>query len=366
MQETLIAHRRALHRIPELGRELPLTFQYIKGCLEKMDCTLLLPGGYAILAYFDAGKTDTIAFRSDMDALPIQEQTGFPFASVHPGKMHACGHDGHMAMLLGLAQFINDHRENLVHNVLLVFQPAEETSGGAKDICDTGVFQKYHVTRIFGIHLWPDLPAGVVGSKSGPLMARASEVTVDILGKSAHIAKASQGIDALFTGVKLVDRLYTMMGEELSKDGMRSFLFGRMESGTVRNAVSAHTHIEGTLRTFLDEEFFLIQRRAGEIAKALAEDSGCQITVHFSEGYPPVCNDPELFGKVADLLGEKLVKLPAPSLIAEDFSFYQREVPGVFFFLGTGCPEPLHGDHFAFEESILEQGFSLYRQLLAL
>ena len=152
----IMEDRRALHRIPELDRDLPKTTAYLKNALQELKCQVFSPVDGSVCAWFDFGAADAIAFRSDADALPIQEQTGLSFASTHPGKMHACGHDGHMAILLELARRL-DKIQTLHHNVLLVFQPAEETTGGARDICASGIFKKYKVKAIFGLHLWPGL-----------------------------------------------------------------------------------------------------------------------------------------------------------------------------------------------------------------
>ena len=160
----IIEDRRALHQIPELDRQLPETLAYLTAALAPLRCRLLRPMAGALCAYFDFGAAHTIAFRSDADALPVQEQTGLPFASHHPGKMHACGHDAHMAMLLELARRL-DRMAALPQNILLVFQPAEETTGGARDLCQTGIFREYGVEAIFGMHLWPDLPSGVIASR---------------------------------------------------------------------------------------------------------------------------------------------------------------------------------------------------------
>ncbi len=367
MLSQLTAHRRALHRIPELGDQLPKTQAYILSQLKGLRCRIIEPGRHAVLAFFDAGCPDAVAFRSDMDALPIEEKTGVDFCSVHPGRMHACGHDGHMAMLLTFAQWLDQNLSALSRNVLLVFQPAEETTGGAQDICRTGIFGELKVRQIFGIHLWPELPAGGIGTRPGPMMARTNEVTVEIEGKSAHIAKWQQGIDAMEAGAQFLCRAYQMAESELPADRFRVFRFGLLQSGTVSNAVSAHTRIEGTLRTFQEDVFEHITRRAAEIAHQLEGETGCRIQVHFSKGYPPVRNDPDLYDRAAALLGpEGFTTLAEPVLIAEDFSFYQQELPGLFFFLGTGGDLPLHADRFGFDESILESGVSLYQKLLAL
>ena len=192
----IYANRQALHRIPELELELPKTQSYLKEALSGLSCKVFSPLGCALCAWFDFGAEETIAFRADMDALPITEKTGAPYASTHPGVMHACGHDGHMAILLELARRL-DKKQNLRHNVLLIFQPGEESPGGARAICDTGVLEAYQVKAVFGLHLWPALEKCVVFSRRNELMARASEVTLDLYGKSAHIAKAAEGIASL-------------------------------------------------------------------------------------------------------------------------------------------------------------------------
>lgn len=366
MLEKLTAHRRALHQIPELDQHLPKTRAYLEQTLRSLPCQILHPYGDAVCAFFDAGKDDCVAFRSDMDALPIQEQNALAFCSQHAGAMHACGHDGHMAILLCFAEWIAQNLSSLPHNVLLIFQPAEETTGGAKNICDSGIFEQCRTSHIFGLHLWPSLPAGVIASRSGPLMAQSSELTIEISGKSAHIARQEDGIDALDAGVQFVQRAYRM-AEEFEPEQFRLLRFGRMQSGTARNAISAHTRLEGTLRTFSSSLHQALAQNLAEIAHSLENETGCQISRHMSEGYPPVHNSPLLFEQVLQYLGqENLLILEKPTLITEDFSFYQQRLPGIFFFLGIGGDQPLHSDHFNFEEQLLEPGLSLFQKLLYL
>ena len=363
MLELLTRCRRDLHQIPELDFDLPETTAYLRRFLEPLPCTLFSPDGRALCAFFDAGQPSALAFRADMDALPIQEVTGAAYASRHSGRMHACGHDGHMAMVLALAELASRYLTELEHNILLVFQPAEETTGGARFICRSGVFAQYHVEAIYGIHLWPDLPAGTLAGRPGPLLARASEVTATFTGKSAHIARWQEGADALMAGARfltnaaeLTERLDREMGPCLLK-------FGKMESGAARNAVSAHTRLEGSLRVFSDETFDAA--RAGLEALTAQTCPGVAVQLHFSEGYPPVCNDEGLFRQAEQALPQ-LRTLDAPLLIAEDFAFYQRTLPGLFLLLGTGTGIPLHSDRFDFDERVLETGLDAYRRLLRL
>lgn len=353
------ADRRALHQIPELDRELPETFAYLSGALSPLSCRLFAPMPGSLCAFFDFGRDSAIAFRADADALPIVERTGAAYASRHPGCMHACGHDGHMAILLELARRLSQ-KTTLPHNVLLVFQSAEETSGGAKDLCDTGVFEAHRVKAIFGLHLWPGLAPGVIASRKNELMARSCEVNVDIFGKSAHIAKASEGIDALAAGVSFYQKAMALEAA-LPPEVFRLLKFGKFQSGTVRNALSAHTHMEGSLRAFQDSVFDSLAQGLDAIGLEVEKAFGCTVAVHRTDGYPAVMNPPALFDRVMATV--PFTELDAPSMTAEDFSWYQRYLPGMFFFLGVGDTPALHADTFDFDETILRKGAGFFEKL---
>lgn len=355
----IIRDRRSLHQIPELDKALPKTMAYLTEALSQLGCRVFSPMEGAVCGFFDFGADQALAFRSDADALPIQEQNRCAYASRHPGRMHACGHDGHMAILLELARRI-DKKQALNRNILLVFQPAEETTGGAKDLCETRIFEQYQVEAIFGLHLWPNLEKGVIASRRGELMARSCEVTVDIAGKSAHIAKAAQGIDALAAGVEFYKKA-AALEKSLPKEVFRVLNFGKMESGSVRNAISAHTHLEGSLRAFQDESFDYLRSGLLAAGKAVEESTGCTVHVGMNDGYPAVMNPPELYGKVRNLV--QFRELDEPSMTAEDFSWYQKYLPGMFFFLGLGDTPALHADNFDFDESVLLHGADFFEQL---
>lgn len=355
----IMEDRRALHRIPELDRDLPKTLAYLRQSLERLNCRVLSPMDGALCAYFNFGAKQTIAFRSDADALPISENTQLEFASTHPGNMHACGHDGHMAILLELARRLNE-KKKLSHNVLLVFQPAEETTGGAKDLCATGIFKEYKVKAIFGLHLWPGLAPGEIFSRRNEMMSRSCEVKVEILGKSAHIAKAGEGIDAMAAGVDFYSRVAAMEAA-LPKKVFRVLKFGKMESGTVCNAVSGHTKMEGTLRAFQDDVFYSLRAGIVSIGKAVERRTGCTVNIYMNDGYPAVINPKDLYDRVRKLVDFK--ELEMPSMITEDFSWYQKTLPGLFFFLGLGDVPALHADDFDFDESVLIKGADFFEQL---
>lgn len=355
----IVEDRRALHQIPELDRCLPLTMDFLRRGLEGLGCEIFSPLESTLCAWFDFGAKDAVAFRADADALPISENTGLPFASRHAGRMHACGHDGHMAVLLELARRLSQ-KERLSHNVLLVFQCAEETTGGARDLCGTGVFRKYRVEAIFGMHIWPGIPEGIIASRCSEMMSRSCEVKVDIYGKPAHIARAEEGIDALAAGVEFYHRVMAMEGA-LPKRVFRLLKFGLMTSGTVCNVLSGHTHLEGSLRAFQDEVFYSLRAGIVSIAKEVERATGCTVSVYMNDGYPAVMNPPDLYKRVKKSVG--FFELDKPSMITEDFSWYQRTIPGMFFFLGAGDAPALHSDNFNFNEEILVKGADFFEAL---
>ena len=355
----IIADRRALHRIPEVDKELPKTYAYLKNALEGLSCRLFSPEGIALCAFFDFGKEDTIAFRSDCDALPITENTGAEYASTHPGKMHACGHDGHMAILLELARRLHEKKE-LLHNVLLVFQPAEETDGGAKAICHSGVFQEYRVKAIFGLHLWPGLTPGVVFSRKNGLMSRTSNVFIEFCGRSAHIAMADKALDATAAAV-LFYRKATEMEKALPEGIYRLLKFGMLQSGTTGNVLSPYATLAGSIRAFEDEVFEGLRDSLFAIAKEVEDATGVTVKVDVHEGYPAVMNPEDLFEKVNGIF--PLAYPGNPSMTAEDFSYYQKTVPGILFWLGIGDTPALHAANFNFDEQILVKGAEFFELL---
>ena len=309
--------RQALHAIPELGLELPKTAAYVKNALKDLNCEITFPLEHAVCAFFDFGADHAIGFRADMDALPVSEETGLPFASTHSGQMHACGHDGHMAILLELARRLSK-KEKLPHNVLLIFQPGEETPGGALPICEAGVLEKYGVKAVFGLHLWPGLEEGAIYTRENELMSRGSELTVDIYGKSSHISRARDGIDATAAAVEFYRQ--------------------------IRQAEAA-----------------LLQKTVYDIAANVEKQFGCTVCVDFSESYPAVMNDPDLAKRAYK--AAPFLWLDKPSMASEDFAQYQLRTGGVFFFLGTGNTAALHATTFNFNEEILLKGADYFEQL---
>mgnify|MGYP002772241429 FL=1 len=253
------------------------------------------------------------------------------------------------------------HLDELDRSVLIVFQPAEETTGGAQFICESSTFEKYRVDRIFGFHLWPDLPKGHIASRPGALLAATSESTFTFFGKATHIAKAEDGADSMEAGMRFILEAYDYMAKRAQEEPC-TFKCGLLESGQARNVISSRTYIEGTLRTFSEKMGAEAKEALREIAERRAAEAGCTVDVDFSEGYPPVVNNEELFELASRHID--VAELPKPLLIAEDFAFYQRHLPGVFLLLGTGTGIPLHADTFDFDEEVLMAGLETYKKLI--
>ncbi len=355
----IILDRRQLHRIPELELSLPKTMAYLKNSLENLGCQLFSPIPGSLCAFFDFGRENAIAFRADCDALPIAEQTGAQYASAHPGCMHACGHDGHMAIALELARRLS-RKTALPHNVLLIFQPGEESPGGARLICKTGVLEQYRVKAIFALHLWPGLEKGVIAGRKNEMLTHSCEIMVDIFGKTSHIAKAGEGIDALAAGVAFYTRTRAMEAA-LPEGVFRILNFGVLNSGTALNAISGYTQLKGSLRAFQDDIFRRLYDGIFAIGKEVEQETGCRVEIRTNDGYPAVINPPALFEAVQQTI--PVVQLDTPFMIAEDFSWYQRQLPGLFFFLGIGDAPALHAANFDFDEEILLKGADFFEKL---
>ena len=385
-EELLKTHRRNLHMIPELDRDLPETKKYLLSVLEQLNCRLTFLCGSGICAYFDKGQKETYAFRADMDGLPVQETNTCSYRSTHENKMHACGHGGHMAMVLTLGQYVNTLDE-LKCNVLLIFQPAEETLGGAKEICQSGIFTTYNVTKVFGIHMWPFIDAGKIASRPHALMPKSAEINIDIYGKAAHGTAPYEGIDALYIGTEYLRRVYAKHAQipgavprfpegvgdlprapQKEPEDKTIIHIGKMVSGYARNIVSDYTHFLGTVRAFSEENFNMIINLLRSTLTEIADEYGCSTEFSNSEGYPPVINDVDLYNEILPVLRGLpggYEEFAEPLVISEDFSFYGHYAPAVFFLLGTGTGIPLHSVDFDFDEKVLLSGFELYRRILA-
>lgn len=366
LSHDIIRYRRDLHQIPELGFYVYKTSAYVKNILSTLSCSVEEIVKTGVIAYFDFGCPQTVAFRADMDALPISEETGAPYASLHEGCMHACGHDGHMAIMLGFARVLDRYLKDgkkMNCNALLLFQPAEETIDGALRICGTHIFDRYNIKAIFGLHLWPMLSKGEIASRPGPMMAKSTAVEVKIEGISAHCGEPEKGRDALEAACKFISDIY-MFKSLFVKD--RSILkFGMMESGTVRNAISPYSLLEGTMRTFHEDTWQTLVDAMTNLGEEIEHQYGVKFSLDVSKSHPAVVNSEQLYLAVKPCLMDlNYVELRRPVTIAEDFSFFEQQLPGIFFFLGTGSGIPLHSDNYDFDDSVLIEGVKLFDTLI--
>jgi len=349
--------RMDLHQIPELGFEEYKTKDYILAATAKLDCHVQVVDTGVVL-YFNNGSNRTIAFRADMDGLQIQEETGLEFASNHQGLMHACGHDGHMAILLGLAHWLHDNRKELDKNVVLVFQPSEERSAGANSIIDSGILQGLNVEAIFGLHLWPGKEKNSIWTRRDEFMAKSSEVNVEITGRSVHVADSELGADALYVASKFLVDAHEMVAG-LADNVFRLLEFGKMHSGSVRNVVADHAKIYGTLRSFDPAVHQQLIDEMQRIAHDCDELFGTVTTITYNHGYEALINDSGLVTWAKKFL-PAINELEKPVLQAEDFGLYRGICPILFFFLGVGDTIGLHNEKFDFDMDVLEVGLDLF------
>jgi len=367
-EDTLRAHRRALHRIPELGFVEHKTHEYLMEALKALaPDEISVYAGTGIRAIFKGDGTGrTVAFRSDIDALPVKEETGRDFASEHEGYMHACGHDGHMANLLTFAKWLHDHRGQYKEDVVLLFQPAEETTGGAKPMVEQGALENPHVDVIYGMHLMPDVPKGKVASCAGPLMAQTCEMDLIIEGTSAHGATPHLGCDAIAAMGHLITLLQTTVARRIDPAQPALFTVGRVQAGTQRNIIANKAVLEGIIRTYSNDVYDRLEACVKDDLKAVEAAFGVKTQMIKRVFYPCVNNDPTEFERVKALLGDRFVQAQ-PRMTAEDFSFYQMSVPGVFVFCGVqdeAHSSPLHASTFDFDEAALLNGLALFAGLL--
>ena len=370
MVEELRQIRRDLHKIPELGLKEYKTSAYIREKLEGFGITeletWLETGVVAVIR--GKGKKEAVAFRADMDALPVTEQTGCDFTSEHVGCMHACGHDGHVTVLLGFAKYLQEHKDELENDVVLIFQPAEEGPGGAQLLVDAGLFEKHPVRCIIGCHIFPQVPQGKVACRKGAMMARNGEVDVHIYGESAHGAQPQLGHDAVLAAGAVITGLHTILSRNVSPLDSGVLTFGAIHGGEACNIIAKEVKLEGTMRAFSDEAYETMTKRVQEAVAGIAAGYGCKGEAVFRHMYRVVDNDPKLVELLQEVAGDAYEETP-PYMLAEDFSLYLQKVPGMFFFFGSGNEEKgyihsLHSAQFQFDEEILALGVETYAKLL--
>ncbi|MDR5758185.1 M20 aminoacylase family protein [Caballeronia sp. LZ035] len=372
--------RRTIHAHPELRYEEVGTAKLVAESLER----------WGIEVHRGVGKTGvvgvlkrgdghaSIGLRADMDALPIQELNTFGHRSTHDGRMHACGHDGHTAMLLGAAKHLSEHGR-FDGTVVFIFQPAEEGGAGAKAMIEDGLFERFPVDAVFGIHNWPGMPAGHFGVTEGPIMASSNEFRVTIRGTGSHAAMPHNGRDPVFTAVQIANGLQGIITRNKKPMDTAVLSITQIHAGDAVNVVPDQAWLGGTVRTFTVETLDVIETRMRKIVEATASAYDCEADVHFLRNYPPTINAPEearfAATVMAEVVGEdKVDSAVEPTMGAEDFSFMLLERPGCYAFLGNGDgghrdqghgagPCMLHNASYDFNDDLLSIGSSYWVRL---
>jgi hippurate hydrolase len=313
------------------------------------------------------GDGPTVGLRADMDALPIREETGLPFASETDGKMHACGHDGHTSMLVGAAHALSGVRERVNGTVKFFFQPAEEGGGGGKVMVEEGVADD--VASIFALHLWPGLPFGKAATKAGPIMAAADAFEMTVRGAGGHGAMPHLAADAITMAAQIVTALQTVVSREVDPVEPAVLTVGEIGAGTAFNIIPETARLGGTVRTLNEDLRRKMPERIAHLARSVAQGMRGDAEIDYEFSYPVTMNDEGVarhaLGVIGDLFGEKnALELPNPSMGAEDFAFFLQKIPGAFIWLGVGEDvSGLHTPTFAFDEEILPLGSALLTAL---
>lgn len=358
----MVKWRRHLHRHPELSFQEHETSAMIAALLEEWGLEVRRGvAGTGIVARLAGGLPGrTIALRSDIDALPIQDAKDCEYRSTVPGVMHACGHDGHMAELLAVAKYYSLHRAETAGTRVFLFQPGEEMlPGGAIRMIEDGALDG--VDAIYGVHLWSPLPCGTATTRPGPFMATPDEFEIEIIGRGGHGGLPHESRDALLAGASLVSALQTIVSRSVNPLDAAVLSVCRFSAGTANNVIAAGSKLAGTVRSFNKEMRALVRGRMEEIVKHTCEMHGCDYRFRFIEGYPPVVNDEREASRVLRIIAELLPDTasgPCERIMAgEDFSYYLERKPGCFFFVGAGKPEgssaPHHHPMFDIEEEAM-------------
>lgn len=378
-QETLAdvtAFRHECHQYPELTWQEQATASRVAKELRAIPGIAVTDGWarFGVCGVIEGQhKGPTIALRADMDALPLDEKTNVEYRSQHPGVMHACGHDGHMANLLGAAKVLVQLREHLHGRVKLIFQPAEEGGGGARELCEAGILRNPDVDVIFGLHGWPEAPCGQIWLKEGPLLASNTEIAVTVRGKGCHAAMPHLGTDQVLIAARMIDQLQAVAARMVAPTEPIALSITRFQGGQATNIIPDEVRFSGTLRTVNPDTRDLCAQKINSLLNGIAQAHGVHVDVELRSVYPETINHPEptqWVKTVAEQLwsADKVKMLPAPTMGAEDFSFYLQQVPGAFFFLGMneGAPgehPPLHHPQYDFSDRALPTGIQLFCHL---
>ncbi|CAN1561635.1 AbgB Metal-dependent amidase/aminoacylase/carboxypeptidase [Rhabdaerophilaceae bacterium] len=372
LKDEVSTWRRDFHLHPETGYEVHRTAGIVAEKLKAFGCDEVVGGiGQTGVVGIIHGKNGpagrVVGLRADMDALPISEETNLPHASRVEGKMHACGHDGHTAMLLGAAKHLAATRE-FEGSVAVIFQPAEEGGAGGKAMVDDGMMDRFNIAEVYGMHNMPGMPAGHFAIRPGPIMAAADQFTIDIEGRGSHAAKPHEGIDPIVIGSHLVTALQSIASRNV--DPLKSVVVSvtMFHAGTAFNIIPQRSQLVGTVRTLEPAIREFAENRMREIVGGVAKAFGAEITLNYEQGYPPTINSVAETGYAADIArrvagADAVNDATAPSMGGEDFSFMLLARPGAYVFIGNGDTAGLHHPAYDFNDAAIPAGIQYWTQI---
>ena len=369
----MAAWRQDLHRHPELSFQETRTAGVVADKLRAFGADEVHTGiaGTGVVGVIHGnGPGEAIGLRADMDALPIPEETGLPYASATPGVMHACGHDGHTTMLLGAARYLAETR-NFSGTVYVIFQPAEENGGGGRVMVQDGVFERFPMKQVFGMHNWPSFPAGTFKWRAGPVMAAVADIIIDVTGRGAHGAQPNQGIDPVVVSAAIVQGLQSLVARNLDPVESGVVTIGSIHGGQAPNVIPETVRMLGTARWFSPAVGDVVEAGVKRLATSIAEGYGASAVAQFIRTYPATVNDADAVALARDaavaVQGEARVQhMDQPTMGGEDFSFMLNEKPGAYIMLGAGrAPGDVgvHHPKYDFNDDVLTVGASYWATL---
>lgn len=369
IEKEIIEIRRDIHRNPELGYEEHRTSQKIKEFLKKEGIEYKETAGTGVCGIIRGNGNKTIGIRADIDALPLEDKKSCEYHSTVKGKMHACGHDGHTAILLGVARILNSIKDKLNGNIKLFFEPAEETTGGAKVMIEEGVLENPKVDVVIGLHVDENTQAGKIAIKRGVVNAASNPFNIKIKGKGAHGARPYTGIDPIVIASSVVIALQNIVSREISATDAAVLSIGTIHGGTAENIIPEEVTISGVIRTMTIENRAYVKKRLVEVVEGVVHSMRGQCEIHIVEGYPCLYNNDSILDVVFDsaesVIGKENVNvLENPSLGVESFAYFSMERPSAFYYLGCrneekGIVNPAHGSLFDIDEDCLKIGVAM-------
>jgi len=367
----ITAWRRDLHAHPELLYDVDRTAASVAEKLKSFGCDEVVPGlgrtGVVGVIRGRRAGAKVVGLRADMDALPLQEETGLPYQSTVPGKMHACGHDGHTAMLLGAAKYLAETR-NFAGTAVVIFQPAEEGGAGARAMIKDGLVTRFGIGEVYGMHNHPGLPVGEFAIRPGAMMAAADYIAIDLEGKGGHAARPHRAVDTILVGAQIVNQLQSIVARNVDPLAAAVVSICMFQAGHTDNVIPQRARLRGTARSLTPKVQKLLQKRVHEVVEGTARLYGAKADITYTIGYPVLVNEErstDLAASVArDIVGDGKVGTDcAPIMGAEDFAFMLQERPGAFIFVGNGDSAGLHHPAYDFNDEVIPVGTSYWVRL---